>query len=52
EGPASGSDRVFRGGSWSSYAWFCRAAFRSRNSPSIRGDYLGFRVALSSLPDE
>ena len=27
-GPSSGSDRVFRGGGWYDYAFFCRSAIR------------------------
>jgi formylglycine-generating enzyme required for sulfatase activity len=46
-GPSSGSDRVYRGGSWNTYALF-RAALRDRNSPAHRYDTLGFRVARSS----
>ena len=46
-GPARGSFRVFRGGSWNFLAAFCRSAFRRRYSPSYRFDSLGFRVALS-----
>ncbi|MDG2222706.1 MAG: SUMF1/EgtB/PvdO family nonheme iron enzyme, partial [Rubripirellula sp.] len=44
-GPAQGSFRVFRGGSWSDAAEFCRSAFRSRSKPSRRLSDLGFRVA-------
>jgi formylglycine-generating enzyme required for sulfatase activity len=47
-GPCEGSFRVFRGGSWGSEAADCRSASRRWNVPSIRGGYLGFRVALSS----
>ncbi len=45
-----GSSRVYRGGGWNSEAKICRAAFRSKNSPSVRSRSLGFRVALISLP--
>lgn len=45
-GPPSGSDRVFRGGSWIDSAQFCRAASRIGVEPSGRGRFLGFRVAL------
>jgi serine/threonine protein kinase/formylglycine-generating enzyme required for sulfatase activity len=44
-GPAKGSYRVDRGGSWDDPARFCRAAFRSRNGPSLRSYLLGFRLA-------
>jgi len=49
-GPASGSFRVFRGGGWSYAAAGCRSAFRVRFSPDDRGNGLGFRLALSSVP--
>ncbi len=43
--PSGGSLRVHRGGSWRVDARSCRAAIRSRDSPSSRYDFLGFRVA-------
>ena len=46
-GAASGSDRVFRGGSWYFSAPYCRSAFRGRRSPGIRNSNLGFRLALA-----
>ena len=45
-GPSSGSDRVFRGGSWINSASYCRVAYRSNYSPGDRGSALGFRVVL------
>jgi formylglycine-generating enzyme required for sulfatase activity len=47
-GPATGSIRVIRGGSWRLDAVLCRSAFRGWNDPSFRSGNLGFRVALSS----
>jgi formylglycine-generating enzyme required for sulfatase activity len=47
-GPASGSGRVGRGGSWSDDAGDCRSADRNRRSPGFRYYFLGFRVALVS----
>ena len=44
QGPASGSERVFRGGSWVNPAMGCRSAFRYRLAPGRRFDYLGFRL--------
>jgi formylglycine-generating enzyme required for sulfatase activity len=44
-GPATGSIRIVRGGSWLDDAVYCRSANR-RKVPSFRC-YLGFRVALS-----
>ena len=48
-GARSGSVRVNRGGSWFSGARFCRSAIRYGNSPGVRGNDLGFRLALSSV---
>ena len=45
-GPSSGSYRVYRGGSWSYYARFCRVSFRNYFSPDYRYDFLGFRLCL------
>ena len=44
-GPSSGSGRVDRGGSGFNYAGLCRSAFRSRDSPGLKSDGLGFRLA-------
>jgi formylglycine-generating enzyme required for sulfatase activity len=49
-GATPGSYRVIRGGSWFSYADYCRAAYRGNNYPVSSYYYLGFRVALSSVP--
>lgn len=46
-GPASGSTRVQRGGSWFSDGRWCRAANRDGNAPSERNEYLGFRAAAA-----
>ena len=46
-GPASGSGRVDRGGSWGYGAQYARAASRIIYDPDYRGDYLGFRLARS-----
>ncbi|MDR1921073.1 MAG: formylglycine-generating enzyme family protein [Candidatus Adiutrix sp.] len=46
--PSSGSYRVNRGGSWLSYARYCRSASRDSRSPDSRGLILGFRLAFSS----
>ncbi len=42
----SGSNRVLRGGDWSSNAGFCDVAYRQFKSPSIRDDFIGFRLLL------
>jgi len=50
KGPDQGSFRVYRGGSWGRSPEFCRSAVRNCGSaPSYRIDYLGFRVARSSV---
>ena len=46
-GPASGSYRVYRGGSWRRTAGSCRSASRGRHFPSSRYFISGFRVSLS-----
>jgi formylglycine-generating enzyme required for sulfatase activity len=46
-GPASGSYKVSRGGSWRVGAQSLRSALRGSNPPADRGDGLGFRLARS-----
>ncbi|MCI5137372.1 MAG: hypothetical protein D3922_02905, partial [Candidatus Electrothrix sp. AR1] len=47
-GPASGSDRVIRGGGWDLESRIVRAAFRAKQSPdNSLGDNVGFRLVLS-----
>jgi formylglycine-generating enzyme required for sulfatase activity len=43
-GPATGSLRVIRGGSWNDEARYCRSAFRLRRSPGYASLDLGFRL--------
>jgi formylglycine-generating enzyme required for sulfatase activity len=43
-GPAAGSDRVLRGGSWDDEASNCRSASRSDVVQGHRNVYLGFRL--------
>lgn len=45
-GAATGSARVFRGGSWDTMAKYCRSAFRDYNVPSGNFSSVGFRVVL------
>ena len=45
-GPSSGSDRVFRGGSWYNIAGSCRSAYRINGGPTIRYIYLGLRPSV------
>ena len=49
KGPASGSSRVCRGGSWDSGARGARAAFRTYTGQGGRYEGLGFRL-LKSVP--
>jgi len=49
-GPTTGTSRVLRGGSWYGYPWFCRSAFRSIDSPVVRGIAVGFRLMLAGPP--
>jgi formylglycine-generating enzyme required for sulfatase activity len=48
-GPASGSNRVFRGGSWNNFASDARSADRFGASPSVRSYFLGFRLVLPQV---
>ena len=41
------SGRVYRGGSWYYYAWFCRSAFRYWNDAALSINILGCRLALA-----
>ena len=49
-GPASGSGRVMRGGSWDSNAKYCRSAERRMRQPGDRDNRYGFRLCCSALP--
>ena len=40
----TGSNRVFRGGSWSGNAGYCRVSFRSSNGPGGSSSNLGLRL--------
>lgn len=41
----TGEFRVIRGGSWSDFARYCRAAYRDWRRPGYRRGWLGFRLA-------
>ncbi len=45
-GPAIGSLRVIRGGSWSNPAEFCRSASRRIIPPGYRDNFVGFRLVF------
>ena len=48
QGPASGKERVRRGGSWLIEARYGRSANRSGDFPGNRFDYCGFRLCCST----
>ncbi len=45
-GPATGSYRVIRGGSWNRPAEYCRSAYRYYYLPGDRSNYVGFRLVF------
>jgi formylglycine-generating enzyme required for sulfatase activity len=49
-GALTGTYRVFRGGSWRSYAYSSRVAARDNYYPFGPGNYNGFRMASSAAP--
>jgi formylglycine-generating enzyme required for sulfatase activity len=50
KGPAAGTRRVWRGGSWLTDARLCRSAYRFGDEPTFRHASFGFRVALDAAP--
>jgi formylglycine-generating enzyme required for sulfatase activity len=46
-GPATGSNRVVRGGSWFHNASSCRVSLRDYNPPDSHSSTIGFRLVLS-----
>ena len=51
KGPAAGSNRVLRGGSWRSIAKYCRSSYRYYYTPDYRANNFGFRVVCSHSCD-
>jgi formylglycine-generating enzyme required for sulfatase activity len=49
QGPASGLDRVLRGGGWTLDARYCRSADRAHYAPGRRFGSLGFRLLRTAL---
>jgi formylglycine-generating enzyme required for sulfatase activity len=49
-GPASGDQRLVRGGSWQSDGVAVRCAMRSTRDPASRDGTVGFRVAADRKP--
>jgi formylglycine-generating enzyme required for sulfatase activity len=50
QGPSKGVRRVMRGGSWGGNPCGCRSAFRFRQAPNDRDQYIGFRVCFQPAP--
>jgi len=48
QGPNWGVGRVYRGGSWRFEANQTRSAFRFRNNPNLRLNFIGFRLARNA----
>ena len=46
QGPADGSERVSRGGSWNYPASYCRTSIRACSAPDVTYYMLGFRVVM------
>lgn len=46
-GPAEGTERALRGGSWGDYPGYCRSANRDYGDPTSGNNAVGFRVAGS-----
>lgn len=49
-GPATGTERVIRGGSWINAAAKCTSSFRGGSDPSAAHASIGFRVVLGAEP--
>jgi uncharacterized protein (TIGR02996 family) len=49
-GPPTGEGRVQRGGSWGSFSWGCRSAFRLSIEPDRGASVGGFRVLMRVKP--
>ncbi|MDR0512099.1 MAG: formylglycine-generating enzyme family protein [Treponema sp.] len=48
QGPSWGVGRVYRGGSWRFEPHQTRSAFRFRNNPALRINFVGFRLARNA----
>jgi serine/threonine protein kinase/formylglycine-generating enzyme required for sulfatase activity len=51
-GPSLGARRVYRGGNWQHVARSCRSAVRDGGDPSLRSEWLGFRVACGATRNQ
>lgn len=50
QGPASGSVRVRRGGSWHTWAFYARCGYRNWNTPQTRYTLVGMRLVREISP--
>lgn len=48
QGPATGEERVLRGGGWAYYAPRCRVSFRYKFSPDHSNSSYGFRLVMAA----
>ncbi|MDR1657478.1 MAG: formylglycine-generating enzyme family protein [Deltaproteobacteria bacterium] len=46
QGPPSGTEKLLRGGAWSSDPKVCQSAWRDTNLPMVRSKSIGFRVVF------
>lgn len=51
-GASSGSQKILRGGSWSSRSPWLAVDRRVRDNPSARSIYVGFRCAVEAFPGQ
>jgi formylglycine-generating enzyme required for sulfatase activity len=51
-GPAIGTTRVIRGGSWNTVEFDCRSAHRVEADPALRNNETGFRIAANRSPQK
>lgn len=50
-GPSSGTLRVFRGGAYQLNNWYCRVPNRNGYKPHEKYEFIGFRLACTSIND-
>lgn len=50
QGPADGSVRVRRGGSWHTWPFYARASYRNWNAPDTRYTLVGIRLVREAAP--
>ncbi len=50
QGPTTGTVRVRRGGSWHTWPFYARCAYRNWNAPTTRYTLVGFRLVMDAAP--